>query len=379
MGSQPLRLTAMNVRESLSGKLKTARMLTGMSTRAVAAKLGRRFPISHATIANYESGRSVPPMDILAALAELYDRPINWFLERGRSLTGVRYRNLKSRVRITDLHRFEADVQRWIDAYVTLETRLKKPLKPVITNFGIPKGTGPADLARNVRRTLKLKEDEPVPSVVDVLERFGIRVMENPTDLRVDGLAAKYEGEYVVVLNPGVSNDRSRLNGAHELAHVLLGDCDKDGTESKEGEQNAFEFGSLFLLPNSQLKHAFDGQSMVRLVRFKERFGISLAAMVYRAEKLGFITKSTARSLWIEFGRRGWRTQEPGNVRPDRATRFEQLIDEVLAQGKMSLKEVADLAGVRPEAIRERLNFAMGIHGNHAPEDEGANIVKFPE
>src|SRR6266852_3761738 len=106
MGSQPLRINgAMNVRESLPNKLKAARMLTGMSTRRVAAKLGGRFTISHATIANYESGRSVPPMDILAALAGVYDRPINWFLERGRSLTGVKYRNLKSRVRITDLHR----------------------------------------------------------------------------------------------------------------------------------------------------------------------------------------------------------------------------------------------------------------------------------
>jgi Zn-dependent peptidase ImmA (M78 family)/DNA-binding XRE family transcriptional regulator len=381
MGSQPLRIIgALNVRESLPSKLKAARMLTGMSTRRVAAKLGKRFPISHATVANYESGRSVPPMDILAALACLYDRPINWFLERGRSLTGVRYRNLKSRVRITDLHRFEADVQRWIDAYVALETRLRKPLSAAITNFRIPKGSGADDLARLVRRTLlRLKEDEPVPSVVDVLERFGVRVMENPTDLRIDGLAAKYENEYVVVLNPGVSNDRSRLNGAHELAHVLLGDCDKAENESKEAEQKAFEFGSLLLLPNSQLKEAFQGQSMVRLVRFKERFGISLAAMVYRAEKLAFITKSTAKALWIEFARRGWRTQEPGNVRPDRATRFEQLVDEVLANGKMSLKEVADLAGVRPEAIRERLNFAMGIQGDHNPEDEGANIVKFPD
>ena len=42
MGSQPLRIIgALNVRESLPNKLKAARMLTGMSTRKVAAKLGR--------------------------------------------------------------------------------------------------------------------------------------------------------------------------------------------------------------------------------------------------------------------------------------------------------------------------------------------------
>jgi Zn-dependent peptidase ImmA (M78 family)/DNA-binding XRE family transcriptional regulator len=367
------------VRASLANKLKAARTLTGMSTRAIAAKLSRRFPISHATIANYESGRSTPPLDILAALAELYDRPLNWFLERGKCLTGVRYRNLKSKVLMADLHRFEADVQRWVDAYVTLEQRLKRPLKPTIKNFRAKDGARPDELARDTRRKLGIeREDEAIPSVVEILERFGIRTIENPTDLRIDGLAAKYGDEYIVVLNPSVSNDRTRLNAAHELGHVLFGDCDSDEQESNALEARAFDFASHLLLPNSQLKRAFEGRSMVRLVQFKERFGISLAAMIYRAEKLSFISKQDAKMLWVEFSRRGWRTAEPGVVRPDRATRFEQLIDEAVLANKLSLKEIADLSGVRPEAVRARLNFAMGIMSHDVPEDDGTVTVKFP-
>ena len=110
------------MRESLAAKLKTARSLAGMSTRRVAEVLSARFSISHATIANYETGRTVPPIDVLAALATIYERPMNWFLERGKGLTDVRYRNVRSRVKTTDLHRYEAEVQRWIDGYVALET-----------------------------------------------------------------------------------------------------------------------------------------------------------------------------------------------------------------------------------------------------------------
>jgi Zn-dependent peptidase ImmA (M78 family) len=367
-----------DVRENLASKLKTARSLTGMSTRAVSAKLVKRFAISHATLANYESGRTVPPMDVLATLAELYERPLNWFLERGRGLSGIQYRNLKSRVRMSELHTFEADVQRWIDAYVALEVRLGHSLKNTASVSPPKPGISPDDLSRTIRRELKISEEEPISSVVEMLERFGIRVLENPTELRIDGLAAKYDDEFVVVLNPTVSNDRTRLNAAHELGHVLYGDCDSDEPADKVAEQRAFEFASHLLLPNNQLKRAFEGQSMVRLVQFKERFGISLAAMVYRAEKLGFIPKPTAKTLWIEFARRGWKTKEPGTVRPDRATRFEQLIDEALVNRKLSLKELADLAGVRPEAIRERLNFAMGIDSDGIPEDEGMNTIEFP-
>lgn len=368
-----------DVRASLANKLKAARTFTGMSTRAVATKLTRRFPISHATIANYESGRSTPPLDILAALAELYDRPLTWFLEHGKCLMGVRYRNLKTKVRMADLHRFEADVQRWVDAYVTLELRLKRPLKPTIKNFRAKDGAKPDELARDTRHKLGLeREDEVIPSVVEILESFGIRTIENPTDLRIDGLAAKYGDEYIVVLNPSVSNDRTRLNAAHELGHVLFGDCDSDEHESKALEARAFDFASHLLLPNSQLKRAFEGRSMVRLVQFKERFGISLAAMVYRAEKLSFISKQDAKMLWVEFSRRGWRTVEPGVVRPDRATRFEQLIDEAVITNKFSLKEISDLSGVRPEAVRGRLNFAMGISTHDVPEDDGTVTVRFP-
>ena len=367
-----------DVRGSLAGKLRTARSLTGMSTRTVSAKLAKRFAVSHATLANYESGRTVPPMDVLAALAELYERPLNWFLERGRGLTGVQYRNLKSRVRMSDLHTFEADVQRWIDAYVALETRLSRVLTKTVTIPRLKQNEAPDALSRTVRRELGVPDDEPISSIVEALERFGIRVLENPTELRIDGLAARYGGEFVVVLNSSVSNDRTRLNAAHELGHVLYGDCDSDEAADKAAEQRAFDFASHLLLPNNQLKKAFEGQSMVRLVRFKERFGISLAAMVYRAEKLGFIPKPTAKMLWIEFARRGWKTNEPGSVRPDRATRFEQLIDEALASRKLSLKEIADLAGVRPEAVRERLNYAMGIKSDGIPEDEGMNTIEFP-
>jgi Zn-dependent peptidase ImmA (M78 family)/DNA-binding XRE family transcriptional regulator len=369
----------MDVRESLSEKLQSARKLAGLSTRAVAEKLATRFSISHATVANYESGKSSPPMDMLAALADLYDRPINWFLERGKSLTGVRYRNLKSRVKERELHRFEADVQRWVDAYVAVETRLKRPLLSSIKETRFSSTIDADDLSREVRRMLQIPEGDAIPSVVEVLEKFRVRVLEQPTGLRIDGLAAKYGDEYVVVLNPTVSNDRGRLNAAHELAHVLFGDCDHDGQESKETERRAFDFASHFLLPNNQLKKAFIGKSMVRLVQFKERFGISMAAMVYRADKLGFITKSEAKWLWIEFARRGWKSNEPGLVRPDRATRFEQLIDELLVGGRMSFKEVADLAGVRPDAIRERLNIAMGIQGSNGHEDDGPETIPFPQ
>lgn len=365
------------MRINLAAKLKLARKGVGLSTRKVVEKLPKHFTLSHATLANYENALTAPPLDVLAALAAVYERPLNWFLEPGTPLVNIKYRNLRSRVRVSERHQFESEVQRWLDAYVAIEQRLGIPLLGDLSEFRAKSNEHCAEVAQRVRKSLGLNESCPVPSVAVVLERFGIRALEHPTEMQIDGLAAKFGNERAVVLNPCVSNDRSRLNAAHELGHVVFGDCDtKSMTESKVSEDRAFEFAAVFLLPNMKLKEAFEGQSMVRLVQFKELYGISLAAMVYRGEKLGHITRGTAKKLWMEFSRRGWRTNEPGAVRPDRATRFEQLLDSAMFAGRITIREAATVAGVRPEDIRRRINSAMGIDKASDLDDEAPPVLR---
>src|SRR5438477_11698415 len=99
--------------EALARKLKQARLATGMSTRMGEKKLPTRWRVSHASVANFETARSTPNMEVLGALADLYQRPLTWFLEAGPTLSGVRYRNLRSKVRVSERHGFEAAAQQW--------------------------------------------------------------------------------------------------------------------------------------------------------------------------------------------------------------------------------------------------------------------------
>lgn len=355
---------SMDVSQTLGSKLRMARLALGMSTRKVAEQLQSLHPISHATIANYERGASSPPLAILAALATIYERPLNWFLERAATLSNIRYRNCPSKLRVADQHRLEGDVQRWLEAYKAIETRLNCPLTRSI-ELEISPEERPEELALRVREAIGLDKygADPLYSVVDVMHRFGIRVLEQPTSLKIDGLSARFGDEDVVVLNPSVPNDRCRMNAAIELGYVLLGDCLQPQSSAirKQLEQNAHVFASHLLLPNRALKEAFDGQSVVRLVKAKEKFGISIAAMVYRAEKGRIIPKKTAKWLWEEFSKREWKRKEPGLVRPDRATRFEEILESAIANQRISMREAAALAGVRLEELHSRLNLAIGI------------------
>jgi Zn-dependent peptidase ImmA (M78 family) len=347
------------IRSDIGTKLRTARKAAQLSTRAVAEKLKGRFAVSHATVANYETGRSVPPVDVLEALAVMYERPSSWFLEANWSLSGVKYRNLKSKVRVADRHSYEAAAQRWLEAYVKLELRLERPLKRHV-EFTCSPDDNDATLANNLRKALGITSDDPVGSVIRSLEKLGIRTLELPTNIAIDGLAARYRDEHVVVLNPTTANDRCRLNAAHELAHVILGDCETSDS-SKQIEQRAFSVASHFLLPEKRLREAFNGRSLVKMAVYKEHFGISLAAMVYRAQQSRIISQAVAKRLWIEFSNRGWRLKEPGYVRPDRAIRFEDMLDGAIQSKEMSWKEAETLLGFPATELRHRLKLAMGI------------------
>jgi len=357
-------------------KLKQAREAIGMSTRHVVTLLPENITISHVTLTNYEAGKHQAPLDIIAALANIYQRPINWFLEKGPMLTGIHYRNKKSRIGVRELTRFEAVAQQWLEGYRRLDEEFKSIRRK--RNFAIAADDTGAEAASVVRKHLKLKESDPITSVVEVMEMAGIRVMEMPTELAIDAMAARLGEEDVVVLNANVPDDRCRMNAAHELGHVLFRDCaDPKPSNHKLLEKRAFEFASYFLLTKRMLQAAFRGKSMVRLVQFKERFGISLAAMIYRAEAEGILSERQAKHLWIEFSKRGWRREEPGHVKKDRATRFEQKLESAIHQERLTWQRAAKLTGIREDQLRQRVNRAICIGEPVRSPEKGEGNIPF--
>jgi len=345
---------------NLGSRLANARQATGMSTRRIEVELAKHgHVVTHATIANYERGRSKPSLPLLAAFAEVYQRPINWFLQSGAVLSNIEYRSLKS-VRQGERRQFNAHAQRWLEAYRNLERRLAQPLENRLHDFRVNPDQSGQELAHALRERLGLEDHQPIESVVAVLEGFGIRVVEIHSDARIDALAGLLDDEKVVVLNAGLCNDRVRLNAGHELGHHHYEDCVGSSNLTKqEIEKRAFEFGSHFLLPESQLEEAFQDKSIIRLVDFKEKYGISLAGMIYRAKESEILSQRTYERLWVQFSKHGWRKQEPGSVRADRPRRFERMLEAAIEEKKLTWQKAEEVTGIREEELRNRLLSAL--------------------
>jgi Zn-dependent peptidase ImmA (M78 family)/transcriptional regulator with XRE-family HTH domain len=347
------------VDRNLARRLREARREVGMSTRAVVAKLPKRATISHATLASYENGVTMPPIDILAALAGIYRRSLNWFLDSRESLTGFRYRNLGSRVGLTDQRKYAAVAGKWADAYFNLERHLNQH-RPVSV-LTAPLDNTATSLAETVRRqSLHLDDRQPVQNTICALESFSAWALELRASFGVDGAAAKLGGESVIIINPEIANDRVRLNAALELAYLLFETTGlSSGLIEPEIERHAYDFACSLLMPESQLRAAFDGTSVLRLIEYKERFGIGLAAMLHRAEKLKVINTTAYRWLWAEFGRRGWRQKEPGYVWRDRALGFEILLESAIHSKRLTWVDAERVTGVQESELRQRIDEAL--------------------
>ncbi len=343
----------------LGARLLSARKAAGISTRSLAKELqDRGFEISHATIANYERGATLPPLGTIAAIAAIYGVAVNWFLQGDSVLANVSYRALKS-VSAREKRQFEGLAQRWLDGYRRLERHLRQELKNELSDFRIRDGESVKNTADRLRERLNLA-DQPIPSTINVLHRFGVRVLALNALPGIDGLAANLDQEQVVVLGSQLSNDRIRLNATHELGHLLYNPCGATSSVSaKRSEELAFDFASHFLMPVSQLRAAFEGYSMLRLIEYKRRYGISLAAMIYRARKEKILPAKIYTMLWREFAKRGWRKTEPGDVAPDRPVRFEQMLEGAVQSGGITWAQAAEITRIREDELRDRIAAAI--------------------
>jgi Zn-dependent peptidase ImmA (M78 family) len=80
-------------------------------------------------------------------------------------------------------------------------------------------------------------------------------------------------------------------------------------------EAQAHDFASCFLLPTAatiELPKRLDGRGWAQLAELKRHWGISMAALLYRAQSIGVIDRASYQNAMRYMSVRGWRTSEPG-------------------------------------------------------------------
>ncbi|MDR2381414.1 MAG: ImmA/IrrE family metallo-endopeptidase [Bifidobacteriaceae bacterium] len=188
--------------------------------------------------------------------------------------------------------------------------------------------------AEAVRQVGGISADGPVPNVTRLMERLGVGVlaplepgvadekdhvsMSRPADAKERPLVA------MVAACPG---DRARLSLAHELGHLIFDRSRAKpipSTRSPE-EKRAYDFASALLVPDAVMRQTVsEALTLHGYLPLKAKYGVSVAALILRARRLGLISEDRARSLHIQRSSQGWRRNEPVPVKNEKTTLLEQ-------------------------------------------------------
>jgi Zn-dependent peptidase ImmA (M78 family) len=150
-----------------------------------------------------------------------------------------------------------------------------------------------------------LHAEDPVPDIVEVVERIGIPVAVWPFGADgPDGLYVSDGIDRLIVLNSGKYLPRFRFTAAHELGHATYQDgprLDVDilaGTSREEKRGNAF--AGNFLVPGRALRARCQNPTTIDpedVLVLASEFGVSYPTLVYRLHNTGLIGASNRDRL----------------------------------------------------------------------------------
>lgn len=224
------------------------------------------------------------------------------------------------------------------DALLALETfdslRLKKipDRLPVFT--GDPNNDEEIDeFAGDVRQAADVDPEGTVPNVTRAAERLGCVVLPMDHELGKHlGMSMHVDGVPVIRASRpsgdgGIPGDRQRFTLAHEIGHLTIhSSCPPPETaeQAKAIEKQAHRFAGALLLPGDAFLEDLEAQgrgrvTLATLAQMKERWGVSIKAMVVRLQNLHRIDADQARSLYKQISARSWNKHEPVEVVNERA------------------------------------------------------------
>lgn len=331
--------------------LRIARELRGFQKTELATQLS----VTPAAITQFENGTSKPTAQTLGRMTMALGFPPEFFCTAQKSVHAntCHFRDVRASTQIErkQMVAVSGIVGNVIDY---IEKELELPEEQVTPNI-VKRPERLEDIesiARNLRNAWGLGLG-PIDNLIGLLEHKGIFVFRLLSDCeRVDAFSLFLGKRPVIFLSTQKgSTSRTRFDAAHELGHLIMHtDCEPGSTEQ---EREANHFASCFLLP----RETFISECPHRLVwpifrDLKQRWKVSLSALVRRARDVGKISDHTYKRGNIQLSQLGWRTQEPNEPPVEHPKLFPKAL-EILSEDNITLEKIAQDLAVNPTDLHK--------------------------
>lgn len=334
-------------------------------------ELARRVGKTQAAIGHVERGFKEPSAEFVASIAQYTHFPISFFTSDPPIEFPVEVLLFRARKAMT--RRDAQAAARYAEIIFEMEMNLSKhvttpPLKLEKSE------KSPAAAAREARRWLGLSQEEPVRHLTNAMERVGILVLGIPVEEQsdIDAFSAWVQDTPIIALCAGKdAGDRKRFSAAHELGHLVL---HFGKTIRSDEHKEADEFAAELLMPEKAMRREITSPvTLTSLAALKPRWGVAIAALVYRAHELRIIQDRQYRYLFEQISIRGWKTREPGNldIPVEKPRRLKKIV-ELLPFGDNVSRLAAEL-NLSAENVNEILDLYDDMPEMNLPESKSVS------
>jgi Zn-dependent peptidase ImmA (M78 family)/transcriptional regulator with XRE-family HTH domain len=291
------------------GRLRLARDFEKISQTALAAAVS----VTPAAISQFESGETNPSEETVSALANALRIPVQFLFQPMMDTHEGFFRSLR---KSTVIERRWARAMAHMVHDLAAQPEAARRLAPLDLPQARVDTLDPAaravpDAARSVREKWDVPSG-PIDDVVGLLEQHGVLVVRLPLESAdVDAFSLPFDDRPVVVLSDNKGDrGRSRFDAAHELGHLVMHGSSVWGV--KEVEDQAHRFAAEFLMPEADIRDELPPTAdWPRLFALKQRWHVSLAALLMRARTLEVMTPAAYTTAMKGLSARGWRRREP--------------------------------------------------------------------
>lgn len=334
--------------------------------------------IGISSLSDFENDKREPSVTQLQHLADLYRKPIAYFLDESfvESREAVLWRNKPASPQCELL---EAEFRQLARQYHNLESWTKsRPVnsfKNLFVNEPIQSYPEAGKLAERVIREMGLG-DYPGAVLYKTLEEvYDVKIFH--MDLGGDGTSSAcfYDDNYgaVIILNTAHKKWRRNFDLAHELFHLLIWKIrNHSANQCLEGDQEekfSQHFAGCLLMPAARVKECTESAkdhegkvSFEKLDDIANLFDVSLDALIWRLKNIYHFTSAEAGEMAGEsaFFKRPRKDEEPIYY-PDR---YIALAKEALRMGEISIGRYLDYL----KFVKPTRKDAEKVLSAHVPE-----------
>jgi Zn-dependent peptidase ImmA (M78 family)/transcriptional regulator with XRE-family HTH domain len=333
-------------------RLRAARERAGITGRRLAELVGK----TPSAISQFESGTTLPDLDTLVRLSMALGVPTTFFARRTghvsvpfdrchfRARRSVSQRDRRGSVRDGEilLGLVNALAAKGVVFPEEQLSTFRERRSPV---------TDVDDLEAAERAAMELRRHwgmgtGPVPHLVRLMESKGVFVFPlADAHVDVDAYSAWAGGRPCIMLAMAKTASRARFDAAHELAHLILHDDIDPGAATVE--RQADRFAGAFLAPReSFLMECPRRWSLPAFERLKDRWHLSVQALVRRGFDLGCLSQASYQRAFRDLSMLGLRRDEGPEWDHEQPTLLDQALG--LLKGQIDLDELASELGLYP-------------------------------